>query len=106
MEAWSFGTLDGEVLSCDLLEGDGSRVVEDSEIVVLIGVWAGGAVLVLGLELKIRVLSDVLVLAGICETGADITSGSATTGAELPVASGNGVVSEELVEVVPLGGAL
>ena len=47
----------------------------------------------------------MLVLAETCETGAEITSGSATTGAELPVASVNGVVIERPGEVVPLAGA-
>ena len=51
-------------------------------------------------------LSDVLVLAGTCETGAEITSGPATTGVEPPVAAGSGVVLEELGEVVLPGGAL
>ena len=33
---WSIGTLDEEVLSTDVLEGEGSIVVEDSGIVVLV----------------------------------------------------------------------
>lgn len=106
IEDWSTGVLDKEVLSNDVLEEEDTKVVEDSEIRVLVGVWTGDNVLVLVLEPETGVLSDVLALAGICETGAEITSGSATSGAVLPVASWSGVVFEEPGEIVLLGAAL
>jgi len=77
------GLLDEEVLRC---EEDGARVVEDLAIRVLVGVWIGESVLVLRLELEMGELSEVLVLAWICETGAEIISGAAATGVALSVA--------------------